>query len=124
MLNLEKLASYIGLKVVKVSKGYAETTFDYSENVTRLGGILHGGVIMTVLDYTGGIATMTVNEGFNQVTQELKVNFLEAMKDGPFKCIGKVIRAGKTTVVVDLSLYDANNVLGAKALGTWHILRK
>jgi acyl-coenzyme A thioesterase PaaI-like protein len=45
------------------------------------------------------------------------------MKDGPFRCVGKIIRAGKTAVVVEIEFYDKNNVLGAKALGTWYILR-
>ena len=115
--------SYIGLKVIKLDKGYAETELAYSENILRTGGVLHGGAIMTVIDYTGGLATMTVNDGDDQVTQELKINFLEPMKNGPFRCVGRVIRAGRTAVVVEVEFYDRDGVLGAKALGTWYILR-
>jgi uncharacterized protein (TIGR00369 family) len=123
ILSIENLFSYLGLRVIKIDKGYAETVLNYSENVLRIGGVLHGGAIMSTIDYTGGLATMTVNDGDDQVTQELKINFLEPMKDGPFRCVGKIIRAGKTAVVVEIEFYDKNNVLGAKALGTWYILR-
>ncbi|BCU70216.1 esterase [Stygiolobus caldivivus] len=122
-MSREKLFSYLGLKVIKIEKGYVETSLEYSENVLRIGGVLHGGAIMTTIDYTGGLATMTVNDGEDQVTQELKINFLEPMSNGPFRCVAKVVRAGRTAVVVEVDFFDKDGVLGAKALGTWYILR-
>jgi uncharacterized protein (TIGR00369 family) len=123
VLSKENLFSYLGLRVIKLDKGLAVTSLQYSANVLRVGNVLHGGAIMATIDYTGGLAVMTVNDGDDQVTQELKINFLEPMKDGPFTCVGKVIRAGRVSVVVEVDFYDKKQVLGAKALGTWYTLR-
>lgn len=85
--------------------------------------MIHGDVIMTAIDITGGIATFSVNDGIDQVTQELKVNFLEPMYKGPFTVEGKVIRKGKTSVVVEITFKDVEGKIGAIGLGTWYIIK-
>jgi acyl-coenzyme A thioesterase PaaI-like protein len=39
-----------------------------SPNAQRVGGVLHGGVIMAVLDETMGFAALTLNDSVDQVT--------------------------------------------------------
>ncbi len=80
-------------------------------------------MIMTIMDFTGGIAVASINDGDDQVTQELKVNFLEPMYKGPFSCRASILRKGYTAVIVDIELRDADGKLGAKGLGTWYIIR-
>jgi len=63
-----------------------------------------------------------VNQGRNQVTVELKVNFLEAMPKGDAFCEAKVVRAGKNIVVCEMDVTDEKGRLCAKGLGTWMIL--
>jgi hypothetical protein len=59
-----------------------------SPNAQRVGGVLHGGVIMAVLDETMGFAALTLNDGVGQVTVELKVNFLESGVEGALRSGG------------------------------------
>ncbi len=120
---LDPVFNYLGAEIVDIKEGEAVLSFPYKKELLRRGGILNGGIIMTAMDFTGGLAALTVNDGNDQVTQELKINFLEPMQKGPFKVIGKVIRKGKHTIVVEIDLYDAEGKLGAKAIGTWFILR-
>jgi len=121
--NSDQVFKYIGAKILLLEHGRAVIEIPYKPELTRRGGVLHGGIIMTAIDFTGGLAALTVNDGIDQVTQELKVNFLEPMYKGPFKVEGKVIRKGRTIIVVDVEFRDAEGVLGAKALGSWYILR-
>ncbi|MGC8974219.1 MAG: PaaI family thioesterase, partial [Thermoproteus sp.] len=74
----EPIMAFIGYRVVEISHGRACAEFGHGKNVQRIGGVLHGGVIAAVLDETLGMAVLTVNDGADQVTVELKVNFLEA----------------------------------------------
>lgn len=78
---------------------------------------------MSAIDITGGLAALTVNDAMDQVTQELKINFLEPMYKGPFTIEGKVLRKGSTVIVVEIEFKDADGKLGAKAIGSWYILR-
>jgi len=115
---------YVDLKVDKVESGSVQLSFPMSEKVTRWGGMVHGGVVMTALDNACGLAVMTVNPGKNQVTMELKVNFLEPLTDGPFRVLGRVIRAGRTAIVAEGEIRDSKDVLCAKGIGTWLVLSK
>jgi uncharacterized protein (TIGR00369 family) len=113
-----------GFKVTKMVEGYVESTFPQSETVTRRGGMVHGGIIMYSLDNAGGLAVMTMNPGFDQVTLELKINYLEQLRKGPFTVIGKVVRVGGTTAVAEGEVRDADGKICAKSLGTWFMFRQ
>jgi uncharacterized protein (TIGR00369 family) len=119
----ESLYSYIGIKITKLEKGYCQLSLPYSEKITRAGNVVHGGIMMTAVDYAGGITSMTVNDGMDQVTQEVKINFLAPMSKGPFRIEGRVIKPGKTAVIIEIKFFDSEDKLGVIALGTWYIIR-
>lgn len=114
----------VGFKVVKIRRGKAELSFQLSKMISRRGGIVHGGIIMYTLDNVCGIAVMTMNPGVDQLTMELKVNFLEPLKEGPFTAKGNVVRAGKTVAVAEGEISDSDGSLCAKSLGTWYMIRR
>jgi uncharacterized protein (TIGR00369 family) len=111
-------------RVLKLGRGRAELSFPFSKAVARRGGKVHGGIIMYSLDTASGIAVMTVNPGVDQLTIELKVNFLRPLEKGPFRVIGKVVRAGNSFVVAEGEVRDARRTLCAKSLGSWYIIRR
>lgn len=116
--------AFIGYRVTELSQGRACAEFDMSPNVQRIGGVLHGGVIMAALDETMGLAALTLNDGVDQVTVELKVNFLSPGVKGPFRVCGWVVRRGRRVVAVQGEVRDADGGLVAIALGTWYYLDK
>lgn len=120
----DPMFSYISAEIVEIKEGYGCISFPFKKELLRRGGIINGGIIMTAIDYAGGLAAMTVNDGDDQVTQELKINFLEPLQRGPFRAEGKVLRKGKNTITVEIKVYDAENKLCTVALGTWFILRR
>ena len=122
--NADPVFKSLGAKIILLEPGRAVIEIPYKEDITRRGNVLHGGIIMTAIDIAGGLATLTVNDGIDQVTQELKINFLEPMYKGPFRVEGKVVRKGSTIVVVQIEFRDADGKLGAIALGSWFILRR
>ncbi len=122
--EISSFSRFVGTRFIKIEKGYAELIFEYKPELTRSGGILHGGTIMGVLDEVSGIAAATVNPGDEQVTIELKINFMRPLSkdNSPYKAVGKVLRAGKTTIVVQGIIYDRDGNPSAASLGTWYIL--
>ena len=122
-LRSEPLLNFIGLEFVEVGDGFVRAVFPYKREILRRGGIVYGGAIMAVIDVVLGAAVMTVNEGIDQYTAELKVHFLEPLINGPFTVEGKVIRAGRHLAVAEAHVYDANRKLCALGIGTWFIVR-
>ncbi|MEM0479569.1 MAG: PaaI family thioesterase [Pyrobaculum sp.] len=119
----EPVVAYLGFRIVELGEGWACGELPGGERAQRVGGILHGGVISLVLDETMGAAVLTVNDGVDQVTVELKINFLEPGVAGPFRVCGRVLRRGKTLVVAEGEVKDAEGRIVAKAIGTWYIKR-
>jgi uncharacterized protein (TIGR00369 family) len=123
-LAIEPVYRYIGVRIKELGHGYAKAEFNMRDEIKRWGGVVHGGVVMTVIDMVIGVAVMTVNDGVDQYTAELKVNFLEPLRVGPFTAIGRVIRRGGTLAVGEADVFDGNNVLCAKGIGTWFLVRR
>lgn len=119
-----ELFQTVGYKVLRVGEGEAELTFPFSKPISRRGDMVHGGIVMYTLDNACGIAVMTINPGVDQVTMELKINFLEPLKKGPFRATGKVVRAGDTVAVAEGEIRDADGRLCAKGMGTWFMTKK
>ncbi len=122
-LSSEPLFSFIGLQFVEVGDGFVKAMFPFKREILRQGGMVHGGVVMTVLDTVLGTAVMTINDGINQFTAELKVHFLEPLIKGPFTVEGRVIRAGRHLAVAEGRVHDANGKLCALGVGTWFMVK-
>lgn len=110
LLKQEEIFNFIGIKFERIEKGYSRLTFNYHERLTRIGGILHGGVIFSAMDYAGSMAARSLDNVKDEVTVELKVNFLKPMKDGPFVVEAKVINEGKRIVTIEVWAYDRNKI--------------
>lgn len=119
-----ELFRIVGYTVENVGDGEVALSFPFGPAVARRGGMVHGGVIMYTLDNVCGLAVMTVNSGADQLTMELKVNFLEPLEKGPFTATGRVVRAGRTIAVAEGEVRDAAGKLCAKSLGTWYMIKK
>jgi len=83
-------------------------------------GVVHGGVLASLADTAGGLATyMVVAPGTRVATVEMKINYLEPIDQGTVSAEARVIRRGRYLSVVDCDLRDEENLLVGKALMTF-----
>ena len=124
--SVSPMYRFLGMRLVELGEGYAVGVVHYRDEISRMGGIVHGGIIASIVDHIGGIAVMTVNDGVDQVAIELKVNFLRRLSkdNSPYKAVGRVLRPGKSIVVAEARIYDSNEELSAFGVGSWYILRR
>lgn len=111
----------IGYRVVRWEKGFVEARFEHTEFAVRKGGTLHGGIIVMALDTTMSMAVVAAKGGGDQVTVELKVNFLEPGRSGPYTVTGHVLRCGKTLAVAEGEVREGDRII-AVGLGTHYLL--
>ncbi|MEM0128164.1 MAG: PaaI family thioesterase [Thermoplasmatales archaeon] len=120
LVNKDPFMNYIGVRTRIVEPGRAEAILDIEEKHLRLGGILNGGVISSLVDIAGGAAILSLTEK-NQVTINLDINFLAPISKSPAKSVGTVVKSGKTIYVAKVEIFDGNGKLCAYATGSWFI---
>ena len=99
------------LKIVSCDPetGHVKCTFNVSEDLNNLQGIIHGGIVATMLDQLCGVALAYKRGKFKtpeQVTLDLNVRFMRPVAAGPLWGIGQVERMGRTIGFVESMLYD------------------
>jgi len=112
----------IGASLVSLTPGEAVIDFPYNQSLTQQNGFIHAGVVTTVVDSACGYAAYTLMPADSEVlTIEYKVNFMSPAKGDSFKCIGKVLKSGRTITVCTgevLAIKDGKETVVASMLAT------
>lgn len=83
-------------------------------------GMVHGGALYTLADDAAGMAVHT--DGRNYVTQNGSLNFLTNQPSGVIRAAGRVLRRGRSTVLVDVKITNENGVLLAAGQFIYHLI--
>ena len=110
------------VKIVKAEEGNVILEIKHDPVLEREGGILFGGVIALLFDATLGLTVFTVNDGEDQATVSLSVEYLKPAKSEKYVVEGKVVKKGKRIVFVEGTLGDGRDIF-ARAHGIWYIKR-
>jgi uncharacterized protein (TIGR00369 family) len=116
------LGGHLGMKTF----GGAEevvTKLAWAPELCTAGGVLHGGVLMTLADAAGGVcAFLNLPSGAGTVTIESKTNFLGAVREGEVSAHARPLHVGKTTIVVETDVFDASGRRVARTTQTQAVL--
>jgi uncharacterized protein (TIGR00369 family) len=118
------LAGLVGFTVTAIQHGRVVVECDATERHTNPMGTVHGGVLCTLADTAMGLAhasILTSEESY--ATVDLKINFLKPVRREKVRAIGKVVKAGKTLVLLECDVFNARDELVARGLSTSMTLR-
>jgi uncharacterized protein (TIGR00369 family) len=100
-----------------------DATLAWAPELCTAGGILHGGVLMTLADSAGAVcAFFNMPEGSRTSTIESKTNFLGAVRSGEVRARSRPLHIGRTTVVVETDVLDESGRLVARTIQTQAVL--
>ncbi len=113
-------ARELGIELLEASPALVRARLDHRPELCTAGGILHGGVLMSLADSSGALcAFLNLPEGAAGTgTIESKTNFLRAVTGGAVTAESRPLHAGRTTVVVETTLARADGKLAAKVTQT------
>jgi 1,4-dihydroxy-2-naphthoyl-CoA hydrolase len=117
-------AGLLGIEVVDASPDEVRARLDWDESRCTAGGILHGGALMGLADSAGGLcAFLNLRDGATgTATIESKSNFFRPVARGHVEATSRVLHQGRTTIVVETELRDADGRLAAKVTQTQAVL--
>ena len=100
-----------------------EATLDWAPELCTAGGVLHGGVLMSLADAAGAVcAFLNLPAGATTTTIESKTNFLGAVRGGEVRARSRPLHVGKRTIVVETDLFDESGRRVAKTTQTQAVL--
>jgi acyl-CoA thioesterase len=115
----------LGIEIVSLDDGLARLRLRIEEKHLRVGGIVHGGVIATLLDAGVGIAAKTTAQDADVVTMQLNLNLIRPGRVGDELSVeGRVVHAGRRTAVAQVEIHTADGSLVATGSGTAMFLRE
>ena len=93
------LGTYLSVTVDDERPGEAEASIDVGERHLNPNGVVHGGVVFTLVDTVMGRATIFVlDEGSYCASIEVSVRFLRAVTEGRMTARVTVLQAGRRIV--------------------------
>src|SRR5688572_8402043 len=103
----------IGLEVLDVGPGWSKTGLAYRSDLVQPAGIMHGGVITTLVD-TGIAHALMMTDRFAEVSSQggalvsvdVRVKFLRPVSRGRIVCDSKVVRLGRQIVHAESVVTD------------------
>src|SRR3989442_15158871 len=117
------LSDLLGIRFVEASPERVVAELTYREDLTTVGGALHGGAIMAFADTVGATATViNLPPGASTTTLESKTNFFAAGRDGVVRAETTPLHRGRTTMVWQTRVTDASGRLLAQVIQTQMVL--
>ena len=92
----------IGLEIVDLGPGWSTTRLTYRTDLCQPAGIMHGGMVATLIDTGIAHAILATEEfgalaaeGGQMVSVDLRVKYLRPISEGLITCESKIPRMGK-----------------------------
>ncbi|MDR3529546.1 MAG: PaaI family thioesterase [Rhodopila sp.] len=115
------IAALIGMSIAEVDHGRIVMRLTPAEFHYNPIGVMHGGVLATLLDSVMGCAVhSTLPKGRAYTTLEIKVNYVRAVTNdsGELSAEGKVVHGGRRSAVAEAKVTDGKGRLCATASTT------
>ena len=119
LVELMPFAVTLGIELDAVSAGEVRGHLAWSPERCTVGGILHGGVLMSLADSLGGIcAYLNLPPGARTATISSSSVFLRGIQAGLVTAVARPLHAGRAVIVVQTDLTDDAGNLAAQVTQT------
>ncbi|GAC1509354.1 MAG: PaaI family thioesterase [Candidatus Dormibacteraceae bacterium] len=121
-----KLWAWLGLETVETGEGTATVEMKTTEEMANHSGFVHGGMISTLADSAMGRSVRNVTTCVvRAMSFDLKLNFISVAKIGEtLRATGRVIHAGRRTVVAECRVESGDGKLVATGTATFAVTRE
>ena len=114
---------YIGLVPEQIGPAYARTSLPWRRDLTNSRGDVHGGTLMSVLDFTLSAAARSADAAVGMATIDMNTTFLSP-GTGDLVIEARCLRRGASIAFCEGDVRDKNGELVARATATFKIIRR
>lgn len=115
LVALMPFAQQLGLIVDEASPDQVVARLAWAPQLCTAGGIMHGGVLMSLADTAGALVTfLGLPEGATTATITSTSQLFRPVTGGTVRAVAIPLNRGRTTVTAQTSLYDSEQRLVAQ----------
>ncbi|GAA2657876.1 PaaI family thioesterase [Streptomyces vastus] len=108
LLAAVPFGSRLGILLEEAEPDRVIGTLPWSPDLCTAGDVLHGGALMTLADTAGAVcAFLNLPPDAATSTVESKTNFFRAVRSGHARAESRPLHVGRSFIVVQTDLYDA-----------------
>jgi 1,4-dihydroxy-2-naphthoyl-CoA hydrolase len=117
LIALMPLAGHLGLVLDEADASRVIIRLDWAPHLCTTGGILHGGVLMSLADTAGALVTfLGLPEGKTTATITSTSHMFRPVSGGTVRAVAVPVHRGRTTVTAETSVFDAEDRLVAQTV--------
>ena len=122
--GLMSFADLIGVEITAVTAEQVVAQLDWAPERCTAGGLLHGGVIMSLADTAGGLAAfINLPDGATGTTTvSSSSQFTRGLRQGRATATARPLHRGRTTIVIETDVRDQDDRLLARVTQTQAVL--
>jgi acyl-CoA thioesterase len=118
------LGDLLGMATVERAPGKCRMRLQVDPAWHNPNGVLHGGVIYTLIDYSmGGAVQPNLPPDRACATIEVKVSYLAGVREGALTVDTEVVRQGRNIAFLESKVRDENGKLVATGSGSMYIFK-
>lgn len=107
MLATMPFAVAAGVQIASATADEVVGSLEWSPDRCTIGGVLHGGALMTLADSVGAVcAFLNLPQGAGTSTIESKTNLFRAVRSGSVTATSTPLHVGRTTIAVQTEVRD------------------
>jgi uncharacterized protein (TIGR00369 family) len=113
-------ARLLDIEMGEMERGKASLHLGVRDELRQNNGLMHGGVIASLIDTAAAFAILTVLEpNKTTTTVDLTIHYLRPLIKGRATAEARVVRAGRRIIVVAIDVLDEAEHIAATALTTY-----
>jgi len=117
LLALMPFAGHLGLILDEADASRVVIRLDWAPHLCTSGGVMHGGVLMSLADTAGALVTfLGLPEGKTTATITSTSHMFRPVSGGTVRAVAVPVHRGRTTVTAETSVFDAEDRLVAQTL--------
>ncbi|MGN7356098.1 PaaI family thioesterase [Paenibacillus sp. SAF-054] len=116
--------SYLGCEFVSADEDKIVIALDAKEHHTNSMGIIHGGVLTSLMDQAMGMAATAAKDQDSCVTTNINVHFTSAMKTGRLTVTARILHMAGRSMTTEARIHDSEGTLGCLATGTFRVIHR
>ncbi|GIP43819.1 hypothetical protein J45TS6_22780 [Paenibacillus sp. J45TS6] len=112
----------LGCKLIQATENKVTVSMIAEKKHTNSMGIIHGGVLSSLMDQTMGMVAVASKQSDNCVTTNLNVHYLAPMHEGELLVTAEVIHEAGRSLTTRAEVKNADGVLGCMATASFRLV--